>query len=89
MTHSAKYEYHVFPATFDVILRKVDYLWDSVGPHVSHLHDGPGSHPRAAAARVPAPGERQHEAPLLQAAARDHQPRPAPLQQGHKLKTFR
>ena len=29
MTFSA--QYHVFPATFHVISRKVDYLWDSVG----------------------------------------------------------
>ena len=28
MNYSA--EYHVFPATFHVISRKVDYLWDSV-----------------------------------------------------------
>ena len=31
MKYSVKY--HVFPDTFQVISRKVDYLWDSV-PHV-------------------------------------------------------
>ena len=28
--HENSTYYHVFPATFHVILRKVDYLWDSV-----------------------------------------------------------